>query len=365
MNRILQFRQPRIAIGIALILSLVMVLGIGPALALPQGDAITDSRTILRQSMPLTVAEVRDLDEAVVAVDGDLKYNRWSAVRRDVREVEKLIDRESVTWLSELDPEEQAKAQSEINQLREDLSDLYDVTKNRRIRAKGAAREVYDQVVDTLGDLETHWQAPFSMEIPEQFTALPQLRGRAQVEMETTKGTMVITLDGYSAPITAGNFADLVQKGFYDDIPIDRLEDFYLIQMGDPEGPEEGYVDPATGEMRTIPMEIRIKGEETPIYGMTLSEAGFWDAEPVLPFSAEGTVAMARYPADPNSASSQFFIFFAEPDLTPAGLNLMDGNYAVFGYVTEGINVIYKLKLEDRILNAHLISGQENLVNAG
>lgn len=361
-------RKPQITatlMGIAWVLIGVLCLGSLPALALPQGDAITDSRTILRQSMPLTVPQVRDLDDAVVAIDGDLKYNRWSAVRRGVRQVEKVLDRDSVTWLGKLDPPEQAEAQSDINHLRQDLSDLYDVTKDRRSRAKGGAREAYDQMVDTLGQLENHWQAPFTKEIPEPFADLPQLRGRAEAELETTAGTLVITLDGYSAPITAGNFADLIQRGFYNDVPIDRLEDFYLIQLGDPAGPEEGYIDPDTGEMRTIPMEIRIKGEPTPIYGMTLSEAGYWDADPVLPFSAEGTVAMARYPSDPNSASSQFFIFFAEPDLTPAGLNLMDGNYAVFGYVTQGIPVIYKLKLTDRILSAHLISGSENLVNAG
>jgi len=72
-------------------------------------------------------------------------------------------------------------------------------------------------------------------------------------------------------------------------------------------------------------------------------------------------VAMARYPDDPNSASSQFFIFMAEPDLTPAGLNLMDGRYAVFGYVTEGTEVLRHIKVGDRILSARLISGQDNL----
>jgi peptidylprolyl isomerase len=120
-------------------------------------------------------------------------------------------------------------------------------------------------------------------------------------------------------------------------------------------------VDPATGKVRTIPMEIRAKGEVMPRYGQTFDQMGLWDVEPALPFSAEGTVAMARYPDDPNSASSQFFIFMAEPDLTPAGLNLMDGRYAVFGYVTEGTEVLRHIKVGDRILSARLISGQDNL----
>ncbi|HBY79475.1 MAG TPA: peptidylprolyl isomerase, partial [Cyanobacteria bacterium UBA11148] len=75
-----------------------------------------------------------------------------------------------------------------------------------------------------------------------------------------------------------------------------------------------------------------------------------------------GTVAMARPGDDPNGASSQFFFFLFEPELTPAGLNLLDGRYSVFGYVIEGEDILRQLKAGDVIESAKVVKGAENLV---
>ncbi|MFS8741991.1 peptidylprolyl isomerase [Synechococcus sp. WC10meta] len=348
---------------LAAVLLWAVWLGGIPALALPQGDAITDPRTLLRRALPIQDSRIWEIDEAITKIEADLKYNRWSAVRGDVRQVERLLDRYTDPLLAELPPEQAAAASEEIAALRQELQTINQATE-RKPKGKEEARAAYDRLVDKLGSLESKWVGAFPYEIPQEYADRPQLLGRAEVELNTTAGRMVITLDGYSAPITAGNFADLVQRGFYDGLTFDRVEKFFLVQAGDPPGPADGYVDPATGKVRTIPLEIRAKGELMPRYGQTFEQLGLWDVEPALPFSAEGTVAMARYLEDPNSASSQFFIFMAEPDLTPAGLNLMDGRYAVFGYVTEGTEVLRKIKLGDRILSARIISGKENLKNA-
>jgi peptidylprolyl isomerase len=348
---------------LAAVLLWAVWLGGIPALALPQGDAITDPRTLLRRALPIQDSRIWEIDEAITKIEADLKYNRWSAVRGDVRQVERLLDRYTDPLLAELPPEQAAAASEEIAALRQELQTINQATE-RKPKGKEEARAAYDRLVDKLGSLESKWVGAFPYEIPQEYADRPQLLGRAEVELNTTAGRMVITLDGYSAPITAGNFADLVQRGFYDGLTFDRVEKFFLVQAGDPPGPADGYVDPATGKVRTIPLEIRAKGELMPRYGQTFDQMGLWDVEPALPFSAEGTVAMARYLEDPNSASSQFFIFMAEPDLTPAGLNLMDGRYAVFGYVTEGTEVLRKIKLGDRILSARIISGKENLKNA-
>ncbi len=347
---------------LAAVLLWTVWLGGIPALALPQGDAITDPRTLLRRALPIQDGRIWEIDEAITKIEADLKYNRWSAVRGDVRQVERLLDRYADPLLAELPPGQAAAASGEVAALRQELQLISQATE-RKSKGKEEARAAYDRLVDELGSLENNWVGAFPYEVPDEYADKPQLLGRAEVELNTTAGRMVITLDGYSAPLTAGNFADLVQRGFYDGLTFDRVENFFLVQAGDPPGPADGYVDPATGKVRTIPMEIRAKGEVVPRYGQTFDQLGLWDVEPALPFAAEGTVAMARYPEDPNSASSQFFIFMAEPDLTPAGLNLMDGRYAVFGYVTEGTEVLRKIKLGDQILSARLISGQENLKN--
>ena len=71
---------------------------------------------------------------------------------------------------------------------------------------------------------------------------------------------------------------------------------------------------------------------------------------------------MARPAEDVNGGSSQFFFFLFEPELTPAGLNLLDGRYAVFGYVTENKAVLEQLKQGDKIISAKVLKGLENLV---
>ena len=105
-----------------------------------------------------------------------------------------------------------------------------------------------------------------------------------------------------------------------------------------------------------------VKGDPSPTYGITLEQAGRYRDEPVLPFSAYGAVAMARPESEVNGGSSQFFFFLFEPELTPAGRNLLDGRYSVFGYLTEGKEVLEKLKEGDKIESAKVIQGAENLV---
>ena len=62
-----------------------------------------------------------------------------------------------------------------------------------------------------------------------------------------------------------------------------------------------------------------------------------------------------------DDGSSQFFLFLFEPELTPAGLNLIDGRYAAFGYVVDGFDVLDNLSADDGILSAKVLEGAENL----
>jgi peptidyl-prolyl cis-trans isomerase B (cyclophilin B) len=134
-----------------------------------------------------------------------------------------------------------------------------------------------------------------------------------------------------------------------------------VVQGGDPQGKDPnfpaqrlgtgGFIDPETSQERYIPLEIKPKGAEAPIYSKTLKTAGISDA-PVLRHT-RGAVAMARS-SMPDSASSQFYIALAE-------LQFLDGDYAVFGYVTEGMDVVDKIQQGDRIESAEVTQGIENL----
>ena len=212
-----------------------------------------------------------------------------------------------------------------------------------------------------IGRAEALLVGPFPFTIPAEFDALPRLLGRATVRLTTTKGDLTAVVDGYNAPLTAGAFVDLVQRGFYDGLPFNRAEDFYVLQTGDPAGPQTGYVDPATKRERQVPLEIMVPGQEAPFYNQTFEDLGMFKAEPVLPFASKGTLGWAHSDEALGDGSSQFFLFLFEPELTPAGLNLIDGRYAAFGYVVEGFDVLEELTADDGIVKATVIEGADNL----
>jgi peptidyl-prolyl cis-trans isomerase B (cyclophilin B) len=193
---------------------------------------------------------------------------------------------------------------------------------------------------------------------------LARLDGKATVVM-TIKGQPVeIEVDGTNAPLTAGNFVDLVKRGVYDGLMFHRVVREpvpFVVQGGDPRSKDpkvpvtelgmSGFIDPQTGRERTIPLEIKPKGQSEPVYSATLEELNI--RQPPVLNHKRGAVAMARSQF-PDSASSQFY--FALSDLQP-----LDGSYAVFGYVTKGMETIDQVQQGDRIDKASVTAGLENL----
>jgi peptidylprolyl isomerase len=125
--------------------------------------------------------------------------------------------------------------------------------------------------------------------------------------------------------------------------------------------PAQGYVDPRTGKERTVPLEIRIPGDPAPVYNQTFEDLGRYKAEAILPFATYGTLGWAHSDERLDDGSSQFFFFLYEPELTPAGLNLVDGRNAAFGYVVDGFEVLEELGVDDAIVTITVQEGAENL----
>lgn len=194
--------------------------------------------------------------------------------------------------------------------------------------------------------------------------SMAKLVGKATVEMVVKGSKVVMEIDGTHAPITAGNFIDLVQKGVYDGLIFHRVvrePQPFVVQAGDPQGKDPNfpveqlgsgsYKDPATQQARYIPLEITPEKATAPIYSKTFRDAGINEA-PILKHK-RGAVAMARLQF-PDSASSQFYI-------TLADVNFLDGDYAVFGYVTSGMETVDKIQMGDRIESIKITQGAENL----
>lgn len=138
------------------------------------------------------------------------------------------------------------------------------------------------------------------------------LTGKHHVEIEVKDyGIIEAELDADAAPISVTNFVKLAQEDFYDGLTFHRIMDGFMMQGGDPLGNGTG------GSEETIKGEFSSNGVEN-----NLSHT-------------RGAISMARS-SMPDSASSQFFI--VQSDST-----FLDGDYAAFGYVTEGMDIVDKI----------------------
>jgi peptidyl-prolyl cis-trans isomerase B (cyclophilin B) len=131
--------------------------------------------------------------------------------------------------------------------------------------------------------------------------------------IKTNKGTIRAELDETNAPITTANFIGLADRGFYNGLTFHRHVPGFVIQGGDPSGNGTG------GSGKTIKLEVTGKHKH----------------------DSAGTLAMARS-NNPDSASCQFYI-----TLAPAPS--LDGSYATFGKVTEGLDVVQQLRPGDKM----------------
>lgn len=135
---------------------------------------------------------------------------------------------------------------------------------------------------------------------------------KVQIEMEDG-GKMILELYPEYAPETVDNFITLAEEGFYDGLTFHRIIKGFMIQGGDPNGDGTG------GSGKTIKGEFANNG-------FTKNKLSH----------TRGVISMARKSNDPNSATSQFFIMHGDAPY-------LDGNYAAFGKLIEGYDVLDKI----------------------
>ncbi|KAJ8497920.1 hypothetical protein OPV22_008472 [Ensete ventricosum] len=334
------------------------------------GPPIKDPGALLRNALPIDNKAIREVQRPLEDITESLKVSGVRAldlVERNVRQSSRALEQGKTMILNGVAESKKEHGKELIEKLAVGMQELQQIVEQRD---RDAVAPKQKELLQYVGGVEEDMVDGFPYEVPEEYSNMPLLKGRATVDMKVkVKDNPIvedcvfrIVLDGYNAPVTAGNFLDLVERHFYDGMEIQRADGF-VVQTGDPEGPAEGFIDPSTEKVRTVPLEIMVIGDKTPIYGETLEELGRYKAQTRLPFNAFGTMAMARDEFDNNSGSSQVFWLLKESELTPSNANILDGRYAVFGYVTENEDYLADLKVGDVIESIQVVSGLENLVN--
>ncbi len=176
---------------------------------------------------------------------------------------------------------------------------------------------------------------------------LPCLSSNEYVLLITNRGNIKLKLYGKSAPITVGNFIDFVEKGAYDRTIFNRVirQPYpFLIRGGENIliDSENKFIDEKTGKIRYIPLEIKVKNKNLPIYGKEIDVSN--QINNIELKHKRSYLSMARSKTL-NSASSQFYILLKS-------LPELDGRFAVFGKVISGMDIVDLIQEEDFIIEA-------------
>mmetsp|Transcript_24835 Transcript_24835/g.41499 ORF Transcript_24835/g.41499 Transcript_24835/m.41499 type:complete len:455 (+) Transcript_24835:121-1485(+) len=229
-------------------------------------------------------------------------------------------------------------------------------------------------VLKTLSALELLEAPGLPYLLPPQYQSFPRLTGRATVEFDLIKGSgskqqfvskiggggsdtgrLLLVLDGYSAPLTAGHFAQLVQEQYYDGAVM--ANGASSVYAG---GPESTTKQTPTTKL-ALPLELKPADSFEPQYRLPLDISG--GEYPGLPMSLFGSVAMTHQEDSFDSDPAKFFFYlFDKANSGLGGLSFDEGTFAVFGYVTDGRELLGQIEKGDVIKSAKIVSGAEKLV---
>jgi cyclophilin family peptidyl-prolyl cis-trans isomerase len=335
----------------------------------PNAQIARTPESALRRAIPAFNSDVKGIQKSLedIAYANRIPQRKpWGTMAQRVSEALESASMDRRERLLEGTPSPSvAEANDAADKLLKSLQKLELAVKTQQPDLTGLRVSESLQAVSTLELLQAP-SLPYA--IKKEYSSLPRLIGRASVEMRVEKkdstlvfvdekngglvrtGLVRLTLDGYSAPLTAGNFLANVLDKNYDGRPI-QSSYTSLFVPGKLESPKP-----------PVPLEILPLGEFEPIYRLPLDVQG--GELPVLPLSISGALAMAHIPGSDSFVSGEeWFIYRYDKAASGlGGLAFDEGTFGVFGYITKGFDVLNNLQTGDVIVSMKVVEGQERLV---
>ncbi len=349
----------------------------------------TDAELALRNALPPTGFLNWEVEQAIAHLSEVVEEKKWNQVQESITYAQAVLERNRAGIIAQAPAKNQAITGQAIDQVKTAIQAVAPSIDKQQIalglQESGKARWLFDMVLlQVLGD--------YDPKVPTQWQNRPLLKGGWVIaQMDTTAGKINILMDGFNAPVTTGNFINLIQKGAYNGWTITRAEKNFVVQAGNPKAAlkipaiplelrpaqasraitqtpiirreveevmDQGLSDPAVLQLKLkkIYDEYGAKDVEAPLIYNQVPPKGTALA---LPFIPPATLAMTRKANQPESGASEFFFSFADKELSPPGSNIEDGNYGVVGYMISGLKPLRDLRVGDTIKQVKLLNCAE------
>uniref|UniRef100_A0A7S0SIZ5 PPIase cyclophilin-type domain-containing protein n=1 Tax=Mantoniella antarctica TaxID=81844 RepID=A0A7S0SIZ5_9CHLO len=369
------------------------------ALSNPNTRLPRNGVTALRRAVPVINPEASEVQYKLEEAAYLLRIPQrkpWGQMSDDVKKSLVIVRDKRVTLLQPV-PVGEARnaAESTLGELDQLLTELGTIAGAQDVERfdRGLA-----MALDATSRLRVLQAPGLPFDVPRRYVDLPRLTGRATVDLTVRKGgtgtfgfvngdevntaKLRVVVDGYNAPLTAGNFVDLVQRGFYNNCDLKRSDTALLVDTksggaataaaaaaadvvdGVVDG-EGGVVVLGKSPREQLPLEVKPMDGYEPRYRSPLNVMGAEEL-PTLPLSVNGALAMARGAEDGTSSPTQFFVYqFDKRSAGLGGMAFEEGEFSVFGYVVQGEEegFLAQLRTGDTIVKAEVVLGADRLVN--
>ena len=334
-------------------------------LASPNTQIPRTAEAALRRSIPAFNSDVYTLQKELESIQYKLRIPQRKPWADMLLSASKAADiaRDEIAIFRGIQPSDEEQARDLLAGIQSDVARL-----GKAIEIKDPDRTSIrvSNALERVASLELLQTPGISFSIPKQFKDLPRLVGRAKVELtlqkknggspfyvqnsgNNNKVRLELTLDGFSAPLTAGRFLLNVKDGMYNGVTL-RVDDTSIF----------GEKASKTPTQEQLPLEIFARGDFEPTYRSALDINN--GEVPVLPLSIYGSVAMTKS-QDGSSSPSEFFIFkYNRQQSGLSGFSFDEGQFGVFGYVTSDELILRQVEDGDTIVSAKVIDGEDKLV---
>ena len=296
------------------------------------------------------------------------KKTIWSSCLKDVSDANLVLTNDEQVLLKG------GATKAQLENARKALDDLAGALKNQDpVGTLKLQTVAADRVYDLRAASLPKRTLPYSLPDDDSLAGLPLLKGRATVKMVIERkggsragefvlddGSKSATLplrmvvDGYRAPVTAGNFVDLISSKKYTNVPVESTDELFVVV----EEPRVAGAPPP----RSIPLELFYKNDKQPTYHYSSDDDNRATETFSDPFQAKGAIGMLHSPEDNDDADTKFFFLNWKQAFVAPGRNTLDGSSACFGYVLENQDALEQIKKGDVIREAVVTEGMENFV---